>query len=113
MKGEAIRGHLDLLLLALLAEEPLHGYALIERLRVRSGGEFDLPEGTVYPALHRLEHADLLTSEWDETSGRRRRSYRLTQRGREVLGEEQSHWRRFSSAVSATLGGVRPWPTTP
>jgi len=113
VKSEAIRGHLDLLLLALLAEEPLHGYALIERLRVRSGGEFDLPQGTVYPALHRLEHADLLTSEWDETSGRKRRSYRLTQRGREVLGEEQSHWRRFSSAVSETLGGVRPWPTTP
>ena len=55
MKGEALKGHLDLLLLAVLLDRPLHGYAIVERLRLLSHGEFDLPEGTIYPALHRLE----------------------------------------------------------
>jgi DNA-binding PadR family transcriptional regulator len=64
MRAEALKGHLDGLLLAVVAEEPAHGYAIVERLRDRSGGAFDLPEGTVYPALHRLEQAGLLKSSW-------------------------------------------------
>ena len=71
--GQALKGHLDLLLLAILEDEQLHGYAVIEALRERSSGEFDLPEGTVYPALHRLEQERLLASRWSDASGRRRR----------------------------------------
>lgn len=100
-----MRGHLDLLILAVLSEQRMHGYALIDELRTRSQGEFDLPEGTVYPALHRLEAAGNLVSDWDIVSGRRRRYYRLTPRGMAALGEERTHWDRLSSAVVATIAG--------
>ena len=69
--AESLRGHLDLLLLAALRPGPAHGYAIIEELRRRSGGTFDLPEGTIYPALHRLERQGLIESEWSDASGRR------------------------------------------
>jgi PadR family transcriptional regulator, regulatory protein PadR len=109
MKGQTLKGHLDLLVLAVLADGPRHGYAVIERLRQRSGDAFDLPEGTVYPVLHRLEGAGLLASEWSEQSGRRRRTYRLTEQGRSAFVQERSAWDEFSAAVGSVLGGV-PWP---
>lgn len=109
MKGQALKGHLDLLVLSVLAQSPCHGYGVIEQLRARSGDAFDLPEGTVYPALHRLEQAGLLESEWSEDSGRRRRTYRLSESGRGALVTERSAWEEFSDAVSAVLSGV-PWP---
>jgi PadR family transcriptional regulator len=64
MRGETVKGYLDLLLLAELERGPGHGYALIERIRERSDGTFDFPEGTIYPALHRLERGGLLVSKW-------------------------------------------------
>jgi transcriptional regulator len=103
MIGEALKGHLDLLLLAILAEGPIHGYAVIEALRQRSGGTFDLPEGTIYPALHRLEKQGLLSSDWTEESGRRKRIYKLTPKGRQALSQRQQEWRNFSQAVNATV----------
>ncbi len=66
MKGQTLKGHLDLLVLSVLSTGPRHGYGVIEELRVRSGDAFDLPEGTVYPVLHRLERAGLLVSEWTD-----------------------------------------------
>lgn len=109
MKGQALKGHLDLLVLAVLATGPCHGYGVIERLRVRSGDALDLPEGTVYPVLHRLEDAGLLASEWSTESGRRRRTYRLSERGRAALNQERSLWDGFTAAVGSVLKGV-PWP---
>jgi DNA-binding PadR family transcriptional regulator len=106
VKGEWLKGHLDVLLLAVLQEAPAHGYAIIEALRRRSRGAFDLPEGTVYPALHRLERADLLASRWSVESGRRRRTYALTPRGRALLDEYQNEWRRFAQGVDAVLQGA-------
>lgn len=103
MIGEALKGHLDLLLLAILAEGPIHGYAVIEALRQRSGGTFDLPEGTIYPALHRLEKQGLLSSDWTEESGRRKRIYKLTPKGRQALSQRQQEWRNFSQAINATV----------
>ena len=100
-----VRGHLDAMLLAALRSGPDHGYAIIERLRVRSGGTFSLPEGTVYPALHRLEQEGLLSSRWAQVSGRRRRVYRLTQRGQAQLGERRRAWGEFAAAVNAVLEG--------
>jgi len=82
MRREQLKGHMDLLLLSVLADGPAHGYAVIADLRERSGEELTLPEGTVYPALHRLEAAGLLRSYWAEQAGRRRRLYELTARGR-------------------------------
>ena len=103
MIGEALKGHLDLLLLAILAEGPAHGYAVIETLRQRSGGTFDLPEGTIYPALHRLEKQSLLSSDWTEQSGRRKRIYKLTPKGKQALSQRQQEWLKFSQAVNATI----------
>lgn len=103
MFREALKGHLDLLLLAVLERGPAHGYAVIESLRTYSGGTFDLPEGTVYPALHRLEKDGLLSSHWSEDSGRRRRIYQLTPKGAEALSRRRMEWGQFSRAVEATL----------
>lgn len=100
---DAIKGHLDSLLLAVVAGAPMHGYAIIEELRRRSGGRFDLPEGTVYPSLHRLEQAGLMESSWDDAGGRRRRVYRLTRRGRRSLDDRREEWGRFARAVEAVL----------
>ncbi len=112
MRGQALKGHLDLLLLAILADGAKHGYAVIDELRTRSDETFDLPEGTVYPALHRLDKAGLLASEWTVVQGRRRRTYRLTDRGRGALGEQRHAWQVFTGAVQSVLGGVS-WPDTP
>jgi PadR family transcriptional regulator, regulatory protein PadR len=104
VKGQVLKGHLELLLLAAVGAGPAHGYAIVEQLRERSGGTFDLAEGTVYPALHRLEQAGLLRSRWSAVSGRRRRVYELTPRGRARLEAQQRDWWQFSRAVSAVLG---------
>src|SRR5947209_14261274 len=103
MKAEVLKGHLDSLVLAVLAEGPLHGYAVIEALRRRSEGAFELAEGTLYPVLHRLEAEGLLASSWTTVQGRRRRVYRLTRQGRAALAGRREDWRRFSAAVEAVL----------
>lgn len=104
MNNEALKGHLELLLLAVLSEGAAHGYAVIESLRKRSGGHFDLPEGTIYPALHRLEEQGLLKSRWQEDAPRRRRVYELTAKGRQALAGRQTEWKTFSKAINATVG---------
>ncbi|HEX6676659.1 MAG TPA: helix-turn-helix transcriptional regulator [Actinomycetes bacterium] len=109
MRAEVLKGHLDALLLAVLEEGPRHGYAVIEALRSASAGRFDLPTGTVYPALHRLERAGLVRGHWSTVGGRRRRTYELTSAGRRALGEERGAWKEFATAVS-TLLGPAPWP---
>ena len=100
---ETLKGHLDSLILAVLATGPAHGYGIIEELKQRSGGTFSLPEGTVYPALHRLERGGLLSSGWSDANGRRRRVYKLTRRGRTRLEASRSEWRDFARAVDAVL----------
>jgi PadR family transcriptional regulator, regulatory protein PadR len=102
MKTEALKGHLDALILAVVGTRPMHGYAIIEELRSRSGGTLALPEGTIYPALHRLEDAGMLSSSWSD-GARRRRVYRLTRRGRRELGVRRSEWNQFARAVEAVL----------
>lgn len=104
MFAQQLKGHLDLLLLTVLADGPAHGYALIAGLRDRSGGAFDLPEGTVYPALHRLERAGLLSSGWAEGGPRRRRVYAITGAGSRALSDQKKEWRRFSTGMTAVLG---------
>lgn len=109
MNAESLKGHLDLLILAVISSGPLHGYGIIDALRERSDGSFDLAEGTVYPVLHRLERAGLLQHEWSETSGRRRKLYRLTAQGAARLREQRNGWREFVEAVESVLGGAA-WP---
>jgi transcriptional regulator len=102
--NERLKGHLDLLVLEVIATRPAHGYDVIVSLRDRSDGAFDLPEGTVYPALYRLERSGLLASNWTAESGRRRRVYALTATGRRALAAQRRQWREFASAVGAVLG---------
>jgi PadR family transcriptional regulator PadR len=101
MRADASRGHLDLLLLGAVARQPLHGYAIVEAIRDASEGAFDLAEGTVYPALYRLEAAGLLASGASTVNGRKRRTYRLTARGRKELAAQRREWQSFVQAVEA------------
>lgn len=100
---DVLTSQVDLLLLAVLEDGAAHGYALAEAIRQRSTGVLDLAEGTIYPALYRLERKRLVTSEWQVFAGRRRRLYRLTTRGRTELAARLVEWRRFASAVEAVL----------
>ena len=103
MRPEVLKGHVDLLLLAAVLARPAHGYAVIEELRRRSDGAFDLPEGTVYPALHRLERRGLLASQWSDESGRKRRIYAVTDRGKAALAQQRQDWSLFARAVQAVV----------
>jgi PadR family transcriptional regulator PadR len=111
MRAEALKGHLDGLLLAALEAGPQHGYAVKEALREATEGRIDLPTGTVYPALHRLERAALISGSWSVVGGRHRRSYELTAAGRKALSGERASWQEFATAVTTALG-TRPWPST-
>jgi transcriptional regulator len=105
MEGEMLKGHLDMIVLAALAAAPAHGYAVIQEIRRRSGGAFDLPEGTVYPALHRLEQQGLLASRWTKSdTGRERRVYSLTRTGRRALTDRHAVWQRFAAAIAGLFG---------
>src|SRR6476646_2519713 len=104
MKTDALNGQLDPLILATIADEPAHGYAVLQRLKTRSGGAFDLAEGTIYPALHRLERDGLLSSSWSTEGGRRRRVYRRTRNGQAALRTRRREWMLFSHAVEAVFG---------
>lgn len=104
MRTEVLKGNVDLLLLAAVGEGEAHGYGIVDSLRQRSAGAFDLAEGTVYPALYRLERQRLLESRWESVSGRRRRVYRLTGSGRTALAERRTEWSAFARAMEAVLG---------
>src|SRR5215831_262843 len=111
MRAEELKGHLDGLLLAALESGPRHGYAVMEALRESTGGQLDLPTGTIYPALHRLEAAGLIAGSWSLVGGRRRRCYLLTQAGRKALSGRRADWREFARVISGVLEGS-PWPAT-
>jgi len=105
MKRETmLNGQLDLLVLAVLARRPAHGYAVLEALRVRSGGLFDLPEGSLYPALYRLEQAGFLKSDSRVVAGRTRRTYAITAAGRAGLRERQAAWQKLVHSITAVIG---------
>jgi transcriptional regulator len=108
MKADALRGHLDALVMAVLEREPLHGYGIIEALQRRSGGALDVPTGTVYPALHRLERAGMISSTWTTEAGRRRRVYALTRTGKRALAEERGNWRDLAEVITSILAGAQP-----
>jgi DNA-binding PadR family transcriptional regulator len=103
MRPETLKGHLDGMLLASLEPGPRHGYAIMEALRAGSNGQLDLPTGTIYPALHRLERAGLVAATWSVAGGRRRRTYRLTPAGVRALAAERGTWREFAATVTRLL----------
>src|SRR4051794_35257987 len=112
MEAEMLKGHLDAIVLAAVESGPAHGYAIIEAIKSRSDGTFDLPEGTIYPALHRLEQAGLLSSRWTTAeSGRKRRVYALTRPRPRAPAERRAGWERFSDAIGGLLEGTAPCKT--
>lgn len=105
MADDRIRGHLEALVLAVLARGPAHGYAIARQLSEATDQVLNIPEGSLYPALHRLEAAALVTSAWDETASRRRRQYAISASGKETLVEERARWREFRSSIDAVMEG--------
>lgn len=103
MASAHVKGSLDLLLMGVLRSGPAHGYAIIAALRDRSDGGFDLAEGTIYPALHRLEQAGLITSSVEVAQGRRRRTYALTARGRKEFAAQRREWQGFVTSMQAVI----------
>jgi PadR family transcriptional regulator, regulatory protein PadR len=110
MKAQALHGHMDALLLAVLEDKALHGYAIIEALVARSDGALTPPTGTIYPALRRMERAGYVESKWSTVGGRERRTYRLTAAGRRALNGERAAWHEFSLTVSRFLGAPPAMP---
>ena len=103
--GTDVRGRLDALLLAVIEGGPVHGYAIVERLRDRTDGAVALEGGTLYPALRRLEESGLVEGTWTQASGRRRRVYTLTAAGASALHRERGAWRDFVRTIGAVLDG--------
>jgi len=102
---DALRGSLDLLILKTLSITPMHGWGISQRVQQISNGVLEVNQGSLYPALQRLEKDGLVTSDWDTTDNNRRaRYYRLTTTGRRALGVELESWRRFASGLEAVLG---------
>ncbi len=101
---DLVQGTLDLLLLKILALEPLHGWAIGQRLKHVSGDTLHVSDGSLYPALHKLEHEGWITAEWKVTENNRRaKFYSLTRLGRKQLDKETASWRRLSNAISGVL----------
>jgi transcriptional regulator len=101
---DLVQGTLDLLLLKILALEPLHGWAISQRLTQVSNDELQVSDGSLYPALHKLELAGWITAEWKTTDlGRRAKFYSLTRAGRRRFEQETEEWQRLSSAISRVL----------
>ena len=103
MLGGSLKNNVDLMLMGVLRHGPAHGYAIIAALRERSAGEFDLAEGTIYPALHRLERAGLIESSLESAQGRRRRTYALTAPGRKQFTTQRRAWQSYVANMQAVI----------
>jgi len=102
--AELLPGTLDMLILKAVSLKPLHGYGVLLRIRQISGDALDIPQGSLYPALYRLEHQGLITAEWGQSENNRRaKYYTLTGAGRKRLREETAGWNRLASAIAAAL----------
>lgn len=100
--GDALRGHVETLILSVLEKGPGHGYDLLQRIEARAAGALELREGSVYPALYRMEEAGLIAGEWEtknERRGPRRRIYRITRGGKKRLTEARTSWKQFVEVI--------------
>ena len=102
--NDLLQGTLDLLVLKILALEPMHGWAISQRLKQMSGDVLQVSDGSLYPALHKLEHEGWIKANWHATeSNRRAKFYELTKLGQQQLNKETAQWERLSSAVSQVV----------
>jgi PadR family transcriptional regulator PadR len=105
--ADLLPGTLDMLILKAISLKPLHGYGVLLRIRQISGGALEVPQGSLYPALYRLETQGLIAAEWGQSDNNRRaKFYTLTTAGRRRLREEAAGWDRFAAAVAAALGSA-------
>lgn len=109
--NELMKGTITPIVLALLKERPMYGYEIVKLVDARSGGKLRWKEGTLYPALHKLESDGLIRGEWRETpgatvGGRRRKYYALTRSGRSELARRMGEWKEFSTSINAVLKGA-------
>jgi PadR family transcriptional regulator PadR len=108
-RQDLIKGNIDTLLLSLISQQPMYGYQVMQELEGRSQGYFKFKEGTLYPALHRLEKMGLLQGKWQTLSnGRQRRYYSITDKGRRILVEQTAQWQDFFAAMNLIF-----WPAKP
>ena len=106
-----VKGSTDSLLLYLISQQTMYGYQIIKELKRRSQGYFIFKEGTLYPALHRLEKMGLILGKWQiQPGGRQRRYYHITDKGRSTLSEKRSQWQDFLAAINLLLQptGINP-----
>jgi len=102
--ADLLPGTLDMLILKALSLKPLHGYGVLQRIRQISGEALEIPQGSLYPALYRLEHQGLITAEWGQSENNRRaKYYSTTEAGRQRLDAETAGWNRLASAIAAAL----------
>ena len=106
--ADLLPGTLDMLILKAVSLKPLHGYGVLLRINQISGNALDIPQGSLYPALYRLEHQGLIVSEWGESENKRKaKYYTLTPAGRRRLREETAGWNRLATAIASALN-TRP-----
>jgi PadR family transcriptional regulator, regulatory protein PadR len=105
--ADLLPGTLEMLILKAVSLKPLHGYGVLLRIRQISGDALEIPQGSLYPALYRLEHEDLIVAEWGQSENNRRaKYYTLTAAGRRRLREETAGWNRLASAMQAALNAT-------
>ena len=103
------KGSTEFLILHLLRERPMYGYEICQMLDQRSSGYFEMKEGLLYPALHRMQQKGWLSSEWQSVDGRRRKYYQLTHLGSKMLEEQAVEWKRFLEQFNIMLGANESW----
>ena len=103
------KGSTEILILSLLAKQPMYGYEISQQLKQRSGGYFEMKEGLLYPALHRMQQNGWLTSQWRVVDGRKRKYYLLTPLGQKKLNEQAAEWMNFIEQLRALLGAKELW----
>jgi len=106
MDSRLLTGSVEMLILEVIAPGASYGYEIVQMVNSRSNGYFALKEGSLYPALHRLERQKLLSSSWEQVDGRRRKYYRLTAAGKTALAAKKKEWTRFAAGIEGVLGGA-------
>ncbi len=109
-ESDLLRGSLDLMVLSVVAGEPMYGYLIQKNIDEASGGKVKLPAGTLYPLLHRLESAKLIRSRWDSSSGRKRKWYEITAKGKKRLTSQANQWHLYARCVSSLLDQFTTMP---
>jgi len=110
---DLLRGSLDLMVLSVLADQSQYGYSIQKQLNTASGGKVKLPAGTLYPLLHRLESDKLIKSRWDASTGRKRKWYDLTAKGKKRLSAQAKQWQQYADCMTGLIGSfiVKPKPS--